>query len=147
MSVFGKLTIPRTGSPLGGRGFESFAEDPHLSGMIAAAIIQGVQSEGVIATPKHFVCNDQEDRRRGLETIVTSRALREIYLKPFQLALAHGKPHAIMTAYNKLNGKLCSQSPDLLHNILRDEWGFQGATISDWYRPFCTSVRAFCHVS
>lgn len=73
--------------------------------MLAAAIIQGVQSEGVVATPKHFVCNDREDRRRGLETIVTSRALREIYLKPFQLALALGKPHAIMTAYNKLNGK------------------------------------------
>ena len=127
------LTISRIGSPLGGRGFESFSEDPHLSGMLAAAIIQGVQSEGVVATPKHFVCNDQEEHRRGLETIVTDRALREIYLKPFQLALAQSNPHAIMTAYNKLNGKLCSQSPELLQRILREEWGFEGATISDWY--------------
>ncbi|CAI7596254.1 unnamed protein product [Penicillium pancosmium] len=126
-------------SPLGGRGFESFAEDPHLSGMLAAAIIQGVQSEKVIATPKHFVCNDQEDHRRGLETIVTDRALREIYLKPFQLALAHSNPHAIMTAYNKLNGKLCSQSPELLQKTLREEWGFEGATISDWYGTYSTS--------
>lgn len=120
------------GSPLGGRGFESFAEDPHLSGMLAAAVIRGAQDQGIIAVPKHFVCNDQEDHRRGLETIVTDRALREIYLKPFQLALAHGNPHAIMTAYNKVNGTPCSQHPGLLQGILRGEWGFQGATISDW---------------
>lgn len=108
--------------------------------MLAAAIIQGVQSERVVATPKHFVCNDQEDRRRGLETIVTDRALREIYLKPFQLALAHSKPHAIMTAYNKLNGVLCSQSPELLQKTLREEWGFEGATISDWYDTVSNSA-------
>jgi beta-glucosidase len=100
--------------------------------MLAAAIIKAVQSEGVVAVPKHFVCNDQEEHRRGLETIVTGRALREIYLKPFQLALAHGKPGAIMTAYNKLNGEHCSQSPGLLQGILRNEWGFKGTTISDW---------------
>lgn len=110
--------------------------------MLAAAIIQGVQSEGVVATPKHLVCNDQENRRRGLETMITSRALREIYLKPFQLALVHGNPHAIMTAYNKLNGELCSQSPVLLQKILKEEWGFQGATISDWYDPIRNFVRA-----
>ncbi|KAJ5953684.1 hypothetical protein N7454_000580 [Penicillium verhagenii] len=139
MNIQSKSKASSRKIPLGGRGFESFAEDPHLSGMLAAAIIRGVQSEGVVATPKHFVCNDQEDRRRGLETIVTDRALREIYLKPFQLALAHGNPHAIMTAYNKLNGKLCSQSPELLQKILREEWGFEGATISDWYGTYSTS--------
>lgn len=126
------------GSPLGGRGFESFSEDPVLSGLLAAAIITGVQSEDVIAVPKHFVCNDQEDHRRGLETIVTGRALREIYLKPFEIALAKCKPDALMTAYNKVNGTPCSQSPELLNKILREEWGFRGTTISDWFGTYST---------
>ncbi|KAH8807690.1 beta-glucosidase-related glycosidase [Xylogone sp. PMI_703] len=134
-------TINIQRSPLSGRGFESFAEDPVLSGELAAAIITGVESEGVSAVPKHFVCNDQEDHRRGLETIVTDRALREIYLKPFQIALAQGKYGAIMTAYNKVNGIPCSQNSDLL-KVLREEWGFKGATISDWYGTYSTAEAA-----
>lgn len=125
-------TINIQRSPLGGRGFESYSEDPFLSGMLASNIIRGVQSKGPLATLKHFVANDQEEDRKKVDSIVSQRALREIYLLPFQLALKYGKPAAIMTAYNKLNGTHCSENRELLDGILRTEWGFDGLVISDW---------------
>ncbi|TVY67504.1 putative beta-glucosidase J, partial [Lachnellula suecica] len=91
-------------SPLGGRGFESFSEDPVLAGFCAAAIVNGVQETGVVASIKHFVTNDQEHERMAVDSRVTERALREIYLLPFQLAVKHARPGSFMTAYNKLNG-------------------------------------------
>ncbi|ANB15424.1 hypothetical protein AWJ20_3051 [Sugiyamaella lignohabitans] len=125
------LNIQR--SPLGGRGFESFSEDSVLSGLSAGAISKGIQSEGIQATLKHFVCNDQEHERNSVNVLVTERALREIYLLPFQLAIRDGAPGAIMTAYNKVNGISASQNAKLLKNILRDEWKWDGLVMSDWF--------------
>lgn len=119
-------------SPLGGRGFESFSEDPLLSGLLAAAYINGLQEEGIVATLKHFVCNDLEDQRRAVDIIVSERALREIYLMPFMLAIRDAHPGAIMTAYNKVNGIHCSENRKLLQDVLRGEWGWKGLVLSDW---------------
>lgn len=120
-------------SPLGGRGFESFSEDPTLSGSMASAIVQGVQSKGVAATVKHYVCNDQEHERMGVNAIVTERALREIYLKPFQIVQREAMPKAYMTAYNKVNGIHASENRKLITDILRNEWEFDGVVMSDWF--------------
>ena len=119
-------------SPLGGRGFESFSEDPFLAGAMSAATVQGIQSKGVAATIKHFACNDQEHERMGVDSIVSQRALREIYLMPFQIAQRDASPWCYMTAYNRINGLHCSENPKLLQAILRKEWGFDGMVMSDW---------------
>lgn len=119
-------------SPLGGRGFESFAEDPVLSGVLAGNYCLGVQAENVIPTLKHFVCNDQEHERMGVSSIVTERALREIYLLPFQIALKRANPGAVMTAYNRINGTHASENQHTLKDILRREWGWNGLAMSDW---------------
>lgn len=119
-------------SPLGGRGFECYAEDPILNGTIAAAWIGGVQSRGVAATPKHFVCNDAERSRRTVDCIVDERALREIYLVPFELAAKAGA-WALMTSYNRVNGEYVSASRTLVTEILKGEWQWDGLTMSDWY--------------
>ena len=124
--------------PLGGRGFESFSEDPCLSGQLAGQYCKGVQSEDVIATPKHFVCNDQEHERMAVNSIVTKRALREIYLMPFMLAIKAANPGAIMTAYNKVNGIHASENHYLL-DILRKEWRWNGLVMSDWFGTYSTS--------
>lgn len=124
------LNIQR--GPLGGRGFESFSEDPLLSGLLAGHYARGVQQENVAATMKHFVCNDMEDERMAVNVLVTQRAMREIYMLPFMLAISIGDPRAIMTAYNKVNGTHVSESKTLLQNILRDEWKFDGLVMSDW---------------
>ncbi|EAZ63743.1 beta-glucosidase [Scheffersomyces stipitis CBS 6054] len=119
-------------SPLGGRAFESYSEDPLLSGHAASNIIKGIQNENVVACLKHFVCNDQEDDRRGVDTLLTDRALREIYLKPFQIALRDSEPGALMTSYNKIRGIHVSESKELMQDILRDEYKYEGTTMSDW---------------
>lgn len=119
--------------PLGGRAFESYSEDPALSGHMAAAVVNGIQKGNVVACLKHFVCNDQEDERKGVDTLISERALREVYLKPFQIAVRDSNPKSIMTAYNKVNGVHVSQSKKLLQEVLRDEWKWDGMTMSDWY--------------
>ncbi|KAI5291467.1 hypothetical protein KEM54_004464 [Ascosphaera aggregata] len=132
-------TINIQRSPLGGRGFESFSEDPLLSGALAGNYCLGLQDECIIATPKHFVCNDKEDERFASDSIVTERAMREIYLTPFQIALRMADPSAIMTAYNKVNGIHANENEHLLGDILRDEWGWRGMVMSDWFGTYSTS--------
>lgn len=126
-------TINIQRSPLGGRGFESFSEDGILSGTLAGHYCQGIQEKGVAATLKHFVCNDQEHERMAVDSLVTDRALREIYLMPFQVALRVCRAKCFMTAYNKVNGTHLSENKAILQGILRDEWGWDGLVMSDWY--------------
>lgn len=132
-------TVNMQRSPLGGRGFESYSEDPVLAGNLAAASIAGIQSTGVAATLKHFVCNDLEDKRMASNSIVSERALREVYLMPFQIAQRDAKPWAIMTSYNLVNGLHASENPKLIQNILREEWGFDGLVMSDWFGVYSTT--------
>lgn len=136
-------TINMQRSPLGGRGFESLSEDPVLAGLGAAALVNGIQSTGVQATIKHFVCNDQEHKRNGTQAILTERALREIYAKPFQIAVRDSQPGSFMTAYNGVNGAWCSENPKLLDELLRKEWGWSGLVMSDWFGTY--STRAAVH--
>lgn len=110
-----------------------------MSGLIAAAYVAGLQEGGVSAAIKHFVGNDQEHERMGEDSVIAPRALREIYLRPFQIALKKSKPQAFMTAYNKLNGTHCSENEWLLEELLRKEWGFDGLVMSDWYGTYSIS--------
>ena len=119
-------------SPLCGRNFEYFSEDPLLTGRLAAAFIEGVQSEGAGACLKHFACNNQEYKRFSSDSVVDDRTLREVYLRGFELAVKAAKPAAVMCAYNSVNGEHCSDSRRLLTDILRGDWGFEGAVITDW---------------
>ncbi|PVH79344.1 glycoside hydrolase family 3 protein [Cadophora sp. DSE1049] len=133
-------TVNMHRSPLNGRGFESFSEDPFLSGMLAARIIEGVQSGGSAAVLKHFVANDQETGKRSVDVVISDRALREIYLLHFEPALKYGKPDAVMSSYNKVQGVHCSESKTLLQDILRTEWGFDGLIMSDWFGTYSTDA-------
>ncbi len=119
-------------STLNGRNFESYAEDPYLTGKLAVAYIQGLQAAGVAATVKHYAGNESEYQRNTISSDIPERALRELYLLPFELAVKEGGTWAIMSAYNKLNGTYCSENKRLLTDILRDEWGFDGLVMSDW---------------
>ncbi|KGO78268.1 Glycoside hydrolase family 3 [Penicillium italicum] len=132
-------TINIARGPLGGRGFESYSEDPMLSGILAGHYCRGLKEKNISATLKHFVCNDQEHERMAVSSIVTDRALREIYLLPFQIAIALGRPDAIMTAYNKVNGVHAAENKTLLQDILRGEWGWDGLVMSDWFGTYSTS--------
>ena len=131
-------------SPLAGRNFECYSEDPLLSGRLAAAFIRGAQAQGVATTVKHFAANECEHDRYVTNSVVDQRTLREIYLVPFELAVRYGGSLGVMTAYNRLNGSWCSEHPELLQQILRDEWGFDGFVISDWFAAGSTvgSARA-----
>ena len=124
------LNIKR--SPLGGRNFEYFSEDPELSGRLAAAYVRGIQAAGVAATPKHFAANSQELRRMASDSIVDERTLREIYLSAFETVVRESGPWAIMSSYNLVDGTYAHENAHLLDEILRREWGFDGAVISDW---------------
>ena len=119
-------------SPLCGRNFEYFSEDPCLAGRMAAAHIRGVQSCGVGTALKHFAGNSQEKARMTSDSVIDNRALHEVYLRAFRIAVQQGRPWCVMTAYNKLNGVYCSQNRLLMHEILRDNWGFDGITVTDW---------------
>lgn len=124
------LNIKR--SPLTGRNFEYFAEDPVLAGKMAAAYVRGIQEQGVAACPKHYAVNSQETRRQASDSVLDERTLRELYLRGFEIVVRESDPWSIMTSYNLVNGTYANESKHLLKEILRDEWGFGGAVITDW---------------
>ncbi|HIY66564.1 MAG TPA: glycosyl hydrolase, partial [Candidatus Agrococcus pullicola] len=124
------LNIKR--SPLGGRSFEYFSEDPEIAGTLAAAYVRGIQSQHVAATPKHFAVNSQELRRMASDSIIDERTLRELYLSAFETVVREAAPWAIMSAYNRVNGTYAHENAHLLTDVLREQWGFDGAVVSDW---------------
>ncbi len=120
-------------NPLNGRNFEYYSEDPILSGKMGTAMVNGMQSQGVAATIKHFVANVSETDRYYVDDIVEPRAMREIYLRGFQLAITNAHPLSLMTSFNKVNGTYVNERYDMLRSILREEWGYEGLVMSDWY--------------
>ena len=119
-------------SPLCGRDFEYFSEDPYLSGKLAAGYVRGIQSVGVSACPKHFAANNQELRRMASNSVLDERTLRELYLTGFEIAVKEGRPKCIMTSYNRVNGIYANENHHLLQDILHGEWGYDGAVVTDW---------------
>ena len=132
------VNIHRT--PIAGRNFECYSEDPYLSGQLASAYIHGIQGNGAGACIKHFVCNDQEFERRSISAQVEERPLREIYLEPFRLAVRGAKPWAVMSSYNRINGTYASENDTTLKVVLKGEWGFDGIVMSDWGGTYTAAV-------
>ena len=132
------VNINRT--PLWGRNFEGFGEDPYLTSRLAVAYIKGVQGEGVIATVKHFAANNQEFERHRINAVVDERALQEIYFPAFKAAVQEAGVWSVMSAYNKLNGVYCAENPFLLKDTLRKQWGFKGFVVSDWGSTYSTAA-------
>ena len=128
-------------NPLCGRNFEYFSEDPYLTGRIAAAVVKGLQSQGVSGCPKHFACNNQETNRLRTDSVLSERALREIYLKGFEICVKLAAPHVLMTSYNKINGVWGHYQYDLVKTVLRDEWGYRGLVITDWWMQYAPSPQ------
>jgi beta-glucosidase len=120
-------------NPLAGRNFECYSEDPHLTAELAVAYVEGLQSTGVASCIKHFVANDSEFDRHRISSEVSDRALRELYLVPFEAAVTRAGVAAVMSAYNRLNGTYCAEHEWLLQSVLKGEWSFDGAVISDWW--------------
>lgn len=135
-------------SPLCGRNFEYFSEDPYLSGKMAAGYVRGIQSQGISACLKHFAVNNTELRRQSSDSVVDERTLREIYLTGFEIAVKEAAPKCIMSSYNMVNGVYANENAHLLQEILRDEWGFDGFVVSDWgaSNDFVEGVRAGSHL-
>ena len=119
-------------SPMCGRNFEYYSEDPLTSGMFAAYVTMGVQSQRICATIKHFCCNNRENHRRLVDSRVSQRALREIYLRGFEIAIKKGKPWALMTSYNPVNGQQSSKNWEAINGVLRTDWGYEGVVMTDW---------------
>lgn len=134
------VNIHRT--PIAGRNFECFSEDPYLSGMMASSYIKGLQDKGVGACIKHFVANDQEYERTTMSSEVDERTLREIYLEPFRIAISNSKPWTVMSGYNRVNGVYACEYDHTLKDILKGEWNYEGAIISDWYGTYDEGVPA-----
>lgn len=124
-------------SPLCGRNFEYFSEDPFVAGKMAAAKTRGIQSQNIVACPKHFACNNKETNRVESDSIISERALREIYLKGFEICVKEAKPRMIMTSYNIINGVRASENVELLQGVLRNEWGYDGMITTDWGNHAC----------
>lgn len=119
-------------NPLCGRNFEYFSEDPYLAGKMAAGYIRGIQSNGISACVKHFACNNQEENRMTLDSVLDERTLREIYLTAFEIAVKEGKTKSVMSSYNLVNGVYANENPHLMQDILRKEWGYDGVVVTDW---------------
>jgi beta-glucosidase len=135
-------TVNMHRSPLAGRNFECYSEDPLLAGRLAAAFVRGAQAQGVATTVKHLVGNDAEHERYTMSSDIDDRALREIYLAPFEAAVREGGALGVMTSYNRVNGRWCTEQPELLAAVLREEWGFEGFVVTDWFGVTGTATSA-----